>query len=83
MMSKKKPAPRSEKALRFVGNPEALKPILKQLGGSQADDWNNILTNQALNSLWLAHASDETQIASIAQQRQRSLASARETRSRG
>jgi hypothetical protein len=59
-MSKKKPAPRSEKALRFVGNPEALKPILKQLGGSQADDWNNILTNQALNSLWLAHASDET-----------------------
>ena len=59
VMSKKKPAPRSEKALRFVGNPEALKPILKQLGGSQADDWNNILTNQALNSLWLAHASDE------------------------
>jgi hypothetical protein len=48
-----------ERALKFVGNPEALKPTLKQLGGSQSDDWNNILTNQTLNTLWLGHSSNE------------------------
>jgi hypothetical protein len=42
-----------KKPLIFVGNPEALKPTLKQLGGSQSDNWNLILVNQALNALWL------------------------------
>ena len=44
----------------FDGNPEALKPRLKQLGGSQSDDWNNVLANQTFNTLWVAHSNDET-----------------------
>jgi hypothetical protein len=58
-MSKKKLAPDDKPVLKVVGNPEALKPELKQLGGSQSDDWNLILANQTLNTLWLAHSSDE------------------------
>ena len=50
-MSAKKSALRNEKTLTFVGNPEALKPRLKQLGGSQSDDWNLVLANQALKTL--------------------------------
>lgn len=58
-MSAKKSTPSEEKALKFVGNPEVLEPKLKQLGGSQSDHWNNILANQTLNTLWLAHSNDE------------------------
>jgi hypothetical protein len=50
-MSAKKPASADERTLKFVGNPDALKPLLKQLGGSQSDDWNNVLTNQTLNTV--------------------------------
>ena len=60
-MSAKKPAPTTEKGLKFVGNPEALEPTLKQIGGSQSDDWNNVLANQALNILWPVRSSDEFQ----------------------
>jgi len=35
-----------------------VKPTLQSVGGSQSDDWNNVLANQALNTLWL-HSSDE------------------------
>jgi hypothetical protein len=58
-MSAKKPASADERSLKFVGNPDALKPSLKQLGGSQSDDWNNVLTNQTLNTVWTAHSNDE------------------------
>ena len=51
-MSTKKSNPRSEKKLMFVGNPEALTPTMKQLGGSHSDDWNLVLVNQAINTLW-------------------------------
>ncbi len=60
-MSAKKPASGNEKGLKFVGNPEALEPTLKQIGGSQSDDWNNVLANQTLNTLWRAHSNDEFQ----------------------
>jgi len=60
-MSAKKHAPIDEKVTTFVGNPETLKPRLRQIGGSQSDDWNNILANQTLHSLWLVHSSDEFQ----------------------
>ena len=33
---------------------------LKHLGGSRSDDWNNILANQAINTLWLKHSDEET-----------------------
>jgi hypothetical protein len=60
-MTKKKPSLPHEKPLTFVGNPEALQPKLKQLGGSQSDDWNNVLSCQALNTLWRLPNDDETQ----------------------
>jgi hypothetical protein len=34
-MNAKKLAPSHERSLQFVGNPEALKPKLKQIGGSR------------------------------------------------
>ena len=58
-MSTKKPAPSDEIVTKVVGDPEALKPTLKCIGGSQSDDWNNVLANQTLNTLWRAHSNDE------------------------
>lgn len=58
-MSAKNPAPGDEKVMKVVGNPEALEPTLKCIGGSQSDHWNNALANQALNTLWVAHSDDE------------------------
>jgi hypothetical protein len=56
-MRSKKPAPRDGEVLTFIGNPEALDPKLKKLGGSQSDEWNLILVNQAINTFW--SSSDE------------------------
>ena len=58
-MSAKK-HPTDQKAMTVVGNPESLEPALKCVGGSQSDTWNNILVNQMLNTLWVAHSSGET-----------------------
>jgi hypothetical protein len=33
--------------------------VLKRIGGSQSDDWNNILGNQALQALWIKHSEKE------------------------
>jgi hypothetical protein len=41
--------------------PEALEPELKKIGGSQSDDLNLVMANQAINTLWLAHSDDEFQ----------------------
>jgi hypothetical protein len=59
-MSAKKAAPGDEKVTTVVANPDALNPTLKCIGGSQSDDWNNVLANQTLNTLWVAHSNDET-----------------------
>jgi hypothetical protein len=29
---------------------------LKAIGGSMSDDWNNIIANQTIRTLWLAHS---------------------------
>ena len=55
-MSAKRPATGDEKGLKFVGNPEALRPTLKQLGGSQLDHWNNTRANQAVQALWVKNS---------------------------
>jgi hypothetical protein len=41
-------------------DPESMKGRLKAIGGSQSDDWNNLLANQAIQSLWLTHSNPET-----------------------
>ncbi len=58
-MSAKKPAPSDETVMKVVGNPEALRPTLKCIGGSQSDDWNLVLANQTLNTLWCVHSNEE------------------------
>jgi hypothetical protein len=37
-----------------------LKGVLKRIGGSQSDKWNNILANQTVQTLWLKHSDKET-----------------------
>ena len=37
-------------------DPSKHKWRLKFIGGSQSDNWNNILINQAINSLWTKHS---------------------------
>ena len=39
--------------------PAKAKPLLKQVGGSKSDDWNNTLANQAMQAVWLTHSSPE------------------------
>ena len=56
--------------IAVVFKQEALKPTLKGLGGSQSDDWNNVLATQAVNTLWLRPSDDEFQ----ARQRNATLA---------
>jgi hypothetical protein len=41
-------------------NPDDLKSALKQVGGSQSDNWNNILAIQAVETLWLKNSDKET-----------------------
>ena len=60
-MTAKRPAPGNTKIVTAVDNPETLKPKWKCVGGSQSDEWNNVLANQTVHTLWLANSSDETQ----------------------
>ena len=40
-------------------HPSQERPQLKALGGSQSDAWNNILANQAMQSLCLTHSNED------------------------
>ena len=60
-MRAKKPAVEGEKATIIVANdPDDLKGTLKRIGGSQSDHWNNLLADQAIQTLWLKHSDQET-----------------------
>ena len=37
-------------------DPSQLKGSLKPIGGSMSDDWNNVIANQTVQSLWLKHS---------------------------
>lgn len=52
----KKSAPQDTLVL---ADPNRTKGALKSLGGSSSDDWNNVLANQVVRSLWLAHSDEE------------------------
>src|SRR6185312_11994052 len=47
-------------AMVVANNPDALKGVLKQIGGSQSDYWNQVLAIQALQTLWLKHSDKQT-----------------------
>jgi hypothetical protein len=54
-MSTKRTAADDENAATIVADGAGdLKGTLKRIGGSQSDHWNNILTNQAIKTLWLS-----------------------------
>jgi hypothetical protein len=52
-VSEKKPLSKSEQLPIDVVGPRASNATLRQLGGSQSDDWNLMLVNQAHSALWL------------------------------
>jgi len=58
-MATRKPK-RSVKATTVVANdPDTLKGVLKQIGGSRSPDWNNILAHQAMQTIWLNRSDKE------------------------
>jgi hypothetical protein len=50
-----------QKRVVVTCEPDDQKGKLKHLGGSLSDRWNNILANQALQSLWVKNSDRETQ----------------------
>jgi hypothetical protein len=56
-MSRKQPA-KSEPEVH-VHDISKLRGKLKAIGGSMSDDWNNILANQTIQTLWLKNADAE------------------------
>ncbi|MCQ0990356.1 hypothetical protein [Jiella marina] len=59
-MSGKKPSGGGKPTTLTVADPKKSKGALKSIGGSQSDEWNNILANQAVQSLWKAHSDSES-----------------------
>jgi hypothetical protein len=60
-VSARKPTADGKKATTVVANdPDDLKGTLKQIGGSQSDNWNNVLANQTFQTLWLKNSDKET-----------------------
>jgi hypothetical protein len=56
-MSAKNPVGNNEKATPVVA--DDWKETLKREGGSQSDDWNRVLGNQAIQSLSVEHSNME------------------------
>src|SRR5262245_32544283 len=55
-MTGKKSAKKADPSTVVANDPDDRKGILKEIGGSPSDSWNNILANQAINSLWRGHS---------------------------
>jgi hypothetical protein len=60
MRGKKAAGAGREPTVVVADDPEDRKGALKLVGGSQSDTWNNILANQAVQTLWLANSDKET-----------------------
>ena len=61
MIVRKKTA-KPEAKVRVVNPAGSMQGKLKSIGGSQFDDWNNILANQTIKTLWVFKNSDEQQV---------------------
>ena len=60
-MSAKKRAAGEKKARVIVAkDPASEAGRLKMIGGSASDDWNNVLANQTIQTLWMKHSDEET-----------------------
>ena len=59
-VSSKKPAKGNEPTTVVADDPEDRKGLLKTVGGSQSDHWNNLLANQAAQALWIKNSDAES-----------------------
>jgi hypothetical protein len=59
-MMGKTPANETKPSTAIANDPEDLKGTLNALGDSHSNDWNDVLANQTLQSLWLKHSDPET-----------------------
>jgi hypothetical protein len=59
-MTAKKPTDDKKVTTIDVNDPDSSKGALKTVGGSRSDHWNNILLNQAANTLWIKHSDEKT-----------------------
>lgn len=57
-MSKAEKKPANPEVIE-VHDPAKLPGRLKPIGGSMSDDWNNILANQTVNTLWVKNSDAE------------------------
>jgi hypothetical protein len=57
-MKPKKQRPQNKKS-GLILDPKGLQGILRFIGGSASDLWNNILANQAIGGLWMAQSEEE------------------------
>jgi hypothetical protein len=57
VMSAKNPVGDNDKATAVVA--DDWEETLKRIGGSQSDDWNHVLGNQAIQSLWIKQSDNE------------------------
>jgi hypothetical protein len=55
-MTGKKTTKETEPSTVVANDPNDSKGVLKDIGGSRSDHWNNILANQAINALWRKHS---------------------------
>jgi hypothetical protein len=57
-MSRNKPRAASKPEV-LVHDASTLKGALKAIGGSMSDEWNNVLANQTIQTLWLKNSDTE------------------------
>jgi hypothetical protein len=58
-MSGEKRRTAEKKVTVTAKDPSLHKGRLKVIGGSQSDDWNNVLANETVNALWLKHSDEK------------------------
>jgi hypothetical protein len=61
MSQRQKPRPPAPKVITVtIGDPARQTGKLKELGGSQSDDWNKRVADDALHALWLENSDEQT-----------------------
>jgi hypothetical protein len=60
MSAKKHVTNKKKPAVINMNDPDDSKGTLKSMGGSKSDNWNNIIANQAINTLWVGHSDKDT-----------------------
>ncbi len=57
-MTRRKLIKSSEPTTIIANDPQDRKGTLRTLGGSQSDQWNSVVANQAMQALWLKNADE-------------------------